>query len=318
MGKKPKMVFFIKLIRTWIWKINVRLKVKFMSTILNGQKIELLDVGALGGIEPRWKQYLKHISYNGVEADNRHYGDFKKSNLKIKDISNIVVGKTTTKANFFISKQAGKSSLMKPNLKFLNKFADVERFRTIKKKVINVYRLDKIIDRQPDFVKLDIQGSELDALIGLGKFLDNVIGIEAEVEFFELYEGQPCFEQINRFLSEKGFVFVDFTNLRRWARGNHGGIGQLVFGDALWIRDTDWIAKKPKLWQKYLSILAIYSRFDFSKHFIEKVGKDRIGHPSIKLHDKIGKRERFWQKNIYYFSKIFSFIDPNTSLHLIR
>ena len=38
-----------------------------------------------------------------------------------------------------------------------------------------------------DMIKMDIQGAELSALKGLGKYIDNVNVIEIEVEFLEIY-----------------------------------------------------------------------------------------------------------------------------------
>jgi len=53
--------------------------------------------------------------------------------------------------------------------------------------------------------------------------LNNVVGIEVEVEFSELYEKQPLFNDVDNFIRDKGFELFD---LRRgyWIRKVAAGI----------------------------------------------------------------------------------------------
>ena len=51
-----------------------------------------------------------------------------------------------------------------------------------------------------DFIKLDTQGSELDILHGAGSLLDNCSGLQLEVMFSPLYEGQPLFADVDAYL----------------------------------------------------------------------------------------------------------------------
>jgi len=62
-----------------------------------------------------------------------------------------------------------------------------------------------------DLLWMDIQGAELLALKGLGKRLADVRLIHCEVEFEQIYAGQPLFPEIARFLNRRGFAFVGFT-----------------------------------------------------------------------------------------------------------
>jgi FkbM family methyltransferase len=62
-----------------------------------------------------------------------------------------------------------------------------------------------------DLLWMDIQGAELAALRGLGPRLDDVALIHAEVEFEEIYRGQPLFPEVRAFLESRGFRFLGFT-----------------------------------------------------------------------------------------------------------
>lgn len=62
-----------------------------------------------------------------------------------------------------------------------------------------------------DLLWMDIQGAELAALKGLGARIADVALIHAEVEFEEIYTGQPLFPEVRAFLESQGFRFLGFT-----------------------------------------------------------------------------------------------------------
>ncbi len=62
-----------------------------------------------------------------------------------------------------------------------------------------------------DLMWMDIQGGELMALRGLEERIREVKLIHSEVGLFEIYEGQPLFADIKRYLNKQGFYFVTFT-----------------------------------------------------------------------------------------------------------
>jgi len=68
-----------------------------------------------------------------------------------------------------------------------------------------------------DILKLDIQGSELQALRGAGSLLENrrVGLIYMELILGPTYVGQPRFEDYLRFFSDKGYVLLDMFNPMR-------------------------------------------------------------------------------------------------------
>jgi hypothetical protein len=41
--------------------------------------------------------------------------------------------------------------------------------------------------------------------------------VHLEVEFFRIYAGQPLFEEVDRFLGERGFQLLGFTSYSRFA-----------------------------------------------------------------------------------------------------
>ena len=82
-----------------------------------------------------------------------------------------------------------------------------------------------------DGLWMDIQGGELAALRSLGERIHDVGVIYTEVEFFEIYAGQPLFWRLWWYLRRKGFVLHGFP----WRSG--------YFGDAVLV-DRDRLTGK--------------------------------------------------------------------------
>lgn len=229
--------------------------------------ITLVDIGAAGDIEPRWKEVSKHLNYVGFEPDLRSREKLinKTNDCKSYDILSGAVSDVSGYKLFHFCENPQVSSSYSPNFDLVNLFPESNRFNVIESKKILTDRLDNFKISDPDFIKLDIQGGELDALKGSMENLGLCLGLEIEVEFLQVYSGQPLFGDICSLLSEHGFQFVDFTNLCRWERNAFSGLGQCTFGDALFLKMPEQLDMENLSRNKlcsYLSILLLYRRFD--------------------------------------------------------
>lgn len=81
----------------------------------------------------------------------------------------------------------------------LSKSVDVETI------TLNTYSIGRDV---PNFINLDIQGAELDALKGASNFLDQVSYIYTEVSYVELYKNAPLAKEIDLYLEGFGFKRV--------------------------------------------------------------------------------------------------------------
>ena len=92
-------------------------------------------------------------------------------------------------------------------------------------------RLEGIVDRPIDILKLDLQGFELEALRGLGDRLGDVRVLLTEVELAPLYDGQPLFGDVDVALRRAGFRLFHLYDL--WSHPD----GQMTSGDALYVNE---------------------------------------------------------------------------------
>ena len=218
----------------------------FCSAINPNNALTYIDIGAMGGVSSYWQNLSKYTHVIGFEPDEREFAKLKSS----KSITYLpyALFHSAQEIHFYIARDSGKSSIYRPNLSLLAEFPDSGRCETVEERIFPKERV-KTLDqalwegrvKDVDFIKLDTQGSELDVLKGALLTLGQVFGLEAEVEFVALYQGQHLFRDIDAFLDAHGFQLMDLRRhfWKRNQRVNYIGRGQLVFGDALYMRRID-------------------------------------------------------------------------------
>jgi FkbM family methyltransferase len=298
----------LKSVRNYIQSIFSKLDRNVVDNLLNQDSIVLMDVGAAGGIEPRWKKFAGKVSYVGFEPDGRAQEFVPNVRFAEYEMIPSALGESRSVRRLNITKDVGNSSLFVPNWEILERFPNVDRFSVSKELKLQINTADKIVKSKVDFIKLDIQGSELGVLKGAKGILKEVLGVETEVEFLELYSGQPLFGQVNEYLRRLDFEFIDFVNLRRWERNSFSGLGQLTFGDALFLKSPETVINgdiREANLRKYLAILYIYNRFDLIERCYQIVPSLTI---SLSKFYKHQKRKAKFLNSIHRFNRLISFI----------
>ncbi|MBU0972193.1 MAG: FkbM family methyltransferase [Proteobacteria bacterium] len=74
---------------------------------------------------------------------------------------------------------------------------------------VSQVRVDEILHTPPGVVKLDVQGSEKEALKGCTTFLQQIQGIVIELSQQERYKGQARADEIEAWLLSQGFLCHD-------------------------------------------------------------------------------------------------------------
>jgi Methyltransferase FkbM domain len=121
---------------------------------------------------------------------------------------------------------SGWTSLFQPSASALECFPFFKQNATVLRRVrVQTKRLDEFDLGAVDFLKMDIQGSELIALKSGARTLRSVAAIQLEMQFINLYEGQPTFGRVDQELRWLGFVPHTFFTLKKWP------IAPLRFGD---------------------------------------------------------------------------------------
>jgi hypothetical protein len=137
-------------------------------------------------------------------------------------------------------------SLYEPITPLLEKFQNLsEVVRPVAKHPVETTRLDDVAAiEDADFIKIDVQGAELSVFENALRVLSQTLLVQVEVEFVELYRGQPMFADIDIFLRRQGFQFHTFNGFcgRTFKPLIVGGnlnvqLRQDLWTDAIYVRD---------------------------------------------------------------------------------
>lgn len=286
-------------------------------------KITFLDVGAAGELLPRWKEVASYVDYIGLEPypEASFSSKSSKTEFRSKSIFEIAADSGKGSKQLYLTRESEKTSFFRPNIEFLSRFKNVERFDLLGSLSIETSSLDDLLKTTVDFIKLDVQGSELRILTGAEETLKDCFGLELEVEFSQLYIGQPLFGEVSTFLKNQNFNFIDFTNLCRWERDGFSGFGQCVFGDALFLKTPEQI-NLEKLSDtrliSYLTILLLYKQIDlFQACIIQLAGKrDYVLSEVEDIYRLTKKRLRSNRRIFTFIRRCWKTIFPNERLHL--
>lgn len=216
--------------------------------------LNVVDAGARYGLHPTWAPLANVADFYLFEIDTQ---EASRLNQKYSAHDNIeVVNKGlydhagTRVYQQFAHK--GLTSLLEADqetigrLKFM-----VDDYQEENKHEIQTVSIDQYFqDTEIHFLKLDTEGTELNILRGSQQQLeDSVLGVRSETHFTTVYQDQPDFGQIHRYLSDLGF---DLLNLDYSGRGHPHSkftrpdrFGQLIGCDAVWIRKIDRLFKPP-------------------------------------------------------------------------
>ena len=154
--------------------------------------------------------------------------------------------------------------------------------------------LDSLIEAgivpRPDFLSLDIQGSELSALVGARNALEsNILGVTTETEFYEIYLNQPLFQDQAKFLDEFSFRLMEIPGFQMWFPGPAIGKGFATVAEPTFlkmcqeIKGKEYGRRKPASLEKMenqkifkLALIAFaFQRYSYFFTLIEYLQKNR-------------------------------------------
>jgi FkbM family methyltransferase len=129
----------------------------------------------------------------------------------------LALGRTSGVARLYATVDPACSSLYPPDAQMADRYPELAVMRGVGSSEIRLATLDDWTNieevAEVSFIKLDIQGAELDVLQGAARILGQCLGLETEVEFSPLYLGQPLFADVDRYLRECGFALWRLDNL---------------------------------------------------------------------------------------------------------
>lgn len=271
------------------------------AALPQGDRFTVLDGGAREAAQDlRWRGYdRRRLRFYGFEIDPEECAKLNAESaggaLECTYYSTGLWSAPGTRA-FYLTSAAGGSSLYAPNYPLTDrlKLQDPSNILLLRDAMkidrsfdVPVDALDNIVRqhglRPIDFIKLNIQGAELEVLRGATETLKPVLGLQMEIAFAESYVGRPLFSDLDPVARAAGFTFFDLVGPHYTGRaaspitarhlpGLHGLYGHLFEGHGLYLRDPielerrgadlDWVSRDSLL--KLASLAETYHQVEFA------------------------------------------------------
>ncbi len=223
-----------------------------LKLLINSDKPVILDVGANNGVsliefKSFWPEAIVHCFEPQMSCWKNLEDVAKKYPYETVFINKFALGNEVSKKKEFYSHDmsSGISGFHKINLKSedsinINSIQNNEQsLKNYKSKVnhkefVEVRRLDQYILeknlRKVDLLKMDTQGYEPQILSGLSNQLENIKLIITEIMFYDLYEKNISFFDIEKYLLPYGFKLYDISHI---SKNPHNGRTDWV--DAIYV-----------------------------------------------------------------------------------
>jgi hypothetical protein len=288
-------------------------------------RLQSIDVGAHGGVCEHWVPYLERMNVDAFEPNEKDCQI--QSKISPPNIRWHAVGlaKTTGSHPLYILNRPTGSSLYPPNEAILGNFSAESYWGLNRIQSIDCLSLSDFLKREgsklPNLIKLDCQGAELDILSSLEPAqMEDLLCVETEVEFAELYKGQPLFQDLHAFMIGRGFQLFDLRTHRAYrstssvdnyyikthlntSQGSSSLSAQLVAGDALYLRNPEspHVLGSREGFLKFLIITQIYHFFDLGLWLIYQAEKRGLLEPAeaaflIRSLKKSAPRPKIWHR----------------------
>jgi len=243
---------------------------------LKENSLLMIDIGASGGIHPRWKKFVPHLKAVLFEPDPREFDRLRSTAGGQSIVLNSAVSDVRGEIDFHLCRKQQVSSIYKPDFDVLRRFPDSERFEILRTIKIPVDTLDHLLEQNKiidvDVIKIDTEGQELPILRRSKNTLQNVIGLELEVGFLSIRHNQPVFSELDTFVTAAGFELFDLKRYfwkRKDDQGYGCGKGQISVGEALYFRTPETICSLRGISAakiiRAISVYLAYGYFDLAE-----------------------------------------------------
>lgn len=172
-----------------------------------------------------------------------------------------------TERPLYVTRYSACTSLYEPNRPFLALFQELaDLFDVVETPRVLTRRMDDIpelADSGCDFLKLDIQGGERDALAHAGRLLERIQAVHTEVCFAPLYRQAPMIGEIDTLLRANGFITLQMIGgggrtlkPEGFTAAQGGFMSQILWCDMVYVKDyTDPVTQTADDWIRFAVIV---------------------------------------------------------------
>ncbi len=253
------------------------------------EPIKIIDVGAMmiGNKPPDYYALLKPGvgKVVGFEPDEKECQKLNQSHNDGCSFLPYVIGDGSERT-FNLCNYNMTSSLYEPNTSLLEKFQNLsELVQVVERTTVSTKRLDDIDEVQnADYLKIDVQGAEVDVFNGAKNLLADIMIVHTEVEFVPLYINQPLFAEVDQILRKHGFLFHKFCrggmvgrNFKPLIVNNNinQSLSQVLWSDVIYVKNFLHYDQMPpgKLMKLAVILHDVYGSYDLVHYILQQYDK---------------------------------------------
>ena len=244
----------------------------FSNTIekkLNNRKILALDVGAQGGFNSdnffpkKYNIFFEPVLVEPIKSEAKK---LKTNNKYVIDQG--IWSKQTNKKIYILNNRLGSSSMYKPdpssfNVHGINK-KDYKNYEITETIEIECDSLDASLKNlkidKLDYLKVDVQGAELEILNGIGAYRPLLIKIEAHI--FSMYKDVPSWSELLNYLHKLNYIVIDWKGIGSHATRIPAEMDMIFIPNFKNKVGRDLIASNE---DKFVSLMLIFGQLDLLK-----------------------------------------------------
>ena len=229
---------------------------EYLAPLFADDPLIMVDVGARFGLDKRWEALGNSLKAYCFEADTAECERLQAVAHPSVTYIPAALGARTGRATLYHARYKESTGLYRTNEKFFGRLLNAANGEVVKTEEIDVITLEEARTKygipNHDFVKLDVEGAEMDVL--RGAFVAGTFGILSELRFHKQINGSPPFSELDQWMTVRGFMLyglwtgsqsrkalpypgpkMHFPTGERFYAGTNGG--QVMDGDALYFRD---------------------------------------------------------------------------------
>lgn len=241
--------------------------------VFKDSPMTVVDIGVCGGPAPCWSVYGDQLRLIGFEPSEDECERLAKAHPGGEFLPYAVGFKDERKRAFHHTLHPNASSFYKPDWTKAGRYPFKQTLTVSNISAVRTVNLQSAlanIKAEPDFIKLDCEGAELEVLEGLwleksSQEVDSVLGVSVEALFTPIRYGQPAFRDVDVFLAHHGFTLFDIATYRHTRKTLSPDAftsrqGQVLWAQTLYFRDL-YTEIESKKWQT-IHILKLASLFE--------------------------------------------------------
>jgi len=263
-----------------------------LGPLLRKHPITCIDVGSRGGFEPDLLPIAGAVDGVGFEPEPAAFAELVARPAgpwhSLRHLPIAIAGSEGTRT-LHVPEDPEGASLLPHDQTFACSFDKQQFFRLVKTVSVQTRVLDAVLAQagidKPAYLKLDVEGAELEILKGAPNAIAHLLAIKAEVSFVPFRIDQPLAGEVEAFLRGKGFVLMDLYRTHRWRVNGYVihpysaaqripySRGQMVQGDFLFFRAPETIIGADRRFQAAALAMA-HGYFDHAERLMDATTTD--------------------------------------------